>query len=580
MFPFIITGILSILFTYLIAASWFNKTTGLMVAASMAFLIFPLTHSQIARPYSLGLCFSLMSVWFWTLVLFKPKPYQIWKIAGYCITTAMSMYTHYFSFFLVMVVAVTGLFFLTKENYKRVIWCAVITFLLFLPHFDISLTHVQIGGFRDGGWLGPPDLRGNWFWDYLLSCFNESLIVLLVFFGIFFFFLRRNYREIGVTKFHLFAVIWFLVPFLVGYYYSIMRFPVLQKSVLLFSFPYILIFLFSFVPNTPWSKTKTAMLTLFLSLGVFSTVVAEKFYQTHHFGVLKDVVQDAIRYVNKYGDENITKTTNVGLTYFVGYYMDKYDHQIEWEEYDNGETEEFKYVNQGNDQLGLFSDIISESETPYFLYCWSSKYSPSEIPEMIRDKYPYLLEQSNYFNAESYLYGKEKAPGFLERNAVYTTECGFENPVEEWTGDQTAITESVAHTGSRSFKLSDKTEFSLTFVDKVKNIMDADHNVLNTSAWGYFEREDAEAVMVITLSTENGEEYVWRGMNFSYFIDEPQTWTKIFHSWRFDYIRSGEDIIKVYIWNPNKHTVYVDDVNIEVTTGNSLIYGRKIRSFD
>ena len=198
-----------------------------MVAASMAFLIFPLTHSQIARPYSLGLCFSLMSVWFWTLVLFKPKPYQIWKIAGYCITTAMSMYTHYFSFFLVMVVAVTGLFFLTKENYKRVIWCAVITFLLFLPHFDISLTHVQIGGFRDGGWLGPPDLRGNWFWDYLLSCFNESLIVLLVFFGIFFFFLRRNYREIGVTKFHLFAVIWFLVPFLVGYYYSIMRFPVL-----------------------------------------------------------------------------------------------------------------------------------------------------------------------------------------------------------------------------------------------------------------------------------------------------------------------------------------------------------------
>jgi len=576
--PFIVAGVFSILFAYLVASAWFNKTAGLFVAASIAFLIFPLTHSQIARPYSLGLLFSLMSVWFWTLVLFKPKPYRAWKILAYCLATAMSMYTHYFSFFLVMIVAATGLFYLNKDNYKSILICAVITFVLFLPHFNISLAHVTIGGFREGGWLGPPKLGGNWFWAYLLNCFNGSLIVLLIYFSIFFYFLKRNYNKIRVSKFHVFSLLWFLTPFVVGYTYSILRFPVLQQSVLLFSFPYLIILMFSFIEDMPWNKMKTVLLTIFLGLGVFSTVVAEKFYQTQHFGVLKEIVQDVIRHVDKYGEENITKTTNVGLAYFLGYYLDKYNRQIEFEEYDNGEAEEERYVNQGRGHLKMFSNIIEESDKPYFLYCWSSKYSPLEIPEMIADKYPYLLERSHYFNSESYLFGQNSNSTPIKPEVIYSSQCDFDQESQDWQGDPSAISEEIARSQSSSFKLSENTEFSLTFSSKIKDIMDNDENVLHTSVWGYMGQKSDEAILVITLENEDGEVYVWRGMNFSYFIDEPKTWTKIYHSWRFDHIQSGDDLVKIYVWNGDKNTFYIDDLSIKVTAGNPIIYGRKRRS--
>jgi len=84
-----------------------------------------------------------------------------------------------------------------------------------------------------------------------------------------------------------------------------------------------------------------------------------------------------------------------------------------------------------------------------------------------------------------------------------------------------------------------------------------------------------EAILVISLENDKGEVYVWRGMNFSYFIDQPNTWTKIYHSWRFGYIRSGEDLVKIYIWNGDGNSFYIDDFSIKVAAGNPIIYGRK-----
>src|SRR5690606_31293576 len=58
--PFVIAGILSVLLVYLIAKRWFNETVALLSAAAIAFLEFPITYSQLARPYASGLLFSLL----------------------------------------------------------------------------------------------------------------------------------------------------------------------------------------------------------------------------------------------------------------------------------------------------------------------------------------------------------------------------------------------------------------------------------------------------------------------------------------------------------------------------------------
>ena len=214
-FPFVIAGIIVVLFSYLVPAYYFNKTAGLYSAATMCFLQFPLIYSQIARPYCPGLMFTLMSAWFWYLVLFRPNTRLGLKVAGYTISTTLAIYMHYFSFFQVMIIGLTGFAFINKSNYKGYLLSALFIFMLFLPHFNISLDHVKLGGLKELGWLGTPDQGENWFLKYLFFTFNYSyaLIGLL---GIIFltslYHIRQNFI---ITKHHLVFLLWFIVPFLV-----------------------------------------------------------------------------------------------------------------------------------------------------------------------------------------------------------------------------------------------------------------------------------------------------------------------------------------------------------------------------
>jgi hypothetical protein len=63
--PFVLAGIVSVWLTYLIGKQWFSKTTGLLAASFMAFLPYFLLYSQLARPYSFGLVFTLALAWYW-----------------------------------------------------------------------------------------------------------------------------------------------------------------------------------------------------------------------------------------------------------------------------------------------------------------------------------------------------------------------------------------------------------------------------------------------------------------------------------------------------------------------------------
>jgi 4-amino-4-deoxy-L-arabinose transferase-like glycosyltransferase len=71
--PFVITGILCIPLTYLIASYWFGKNCGLFAAASVALLQYPILYSQLARMYSTGMFFVLLFAFAWTNLFFYRK---------------------------------------------------------------------------------------------------------------------------------------------------------------------------------------------------------------------------------------------------------------------------------------------------------------------------------------------------------------------------------------------------------------------------------------------------------------------------------------------------------------------------
>jgi uncharacterized membrane protein len=63
-FPFILCGLFSILLTYKISKKWFNVSVGLIVASFMATIQYTIMYSQLIRPYSSGLFFCLLMVFF------------------------------------------------------------------------------------------------------------------------------------------------------------------------------------------------------------------------------------------------------------------------------------------------------------------------------------------------------------------------------------------------------------------------------------------------------------------------------------------------------------------------------------
>src|SRR6185436_3326161 len=173
-------------------------------------------------------------------------------------------------------------------NFKRSLLLNTIAVALFLPHIGIFLQQMSYGGI--GSWLGKPD--EDWFWRFLSYCFNDSDVLigfcaLLVGMSLF-----LSFKEFPFSKFHVLCLLWFILPFFIGYYYSKLVNPVLQYSTLLFGFPFLLLLIFSFAEKALRGSWKYSAVVLTLVIGFYSTVVEGRYYQKNHFAVFKEIAED------------------------------------------------------------------------------------------------------------------------------------------------------------------------------------------------------------------------------------------------------------------------------------------------
>lgn len=560
-FPFVTAGILSVLLIYFIGKKWFNEIVGLLSAAALGFLIFPLTYNQLARPYSPGLLFSLSAVFFWTKFIFEKQSKNKWVVLGFIFSVAAALYTHYFSALFVVLVSVTGLFFLDKGNYKVYIIAGTVAVLLFLPHYKIFLLQFGMGGVGGpDGWLSKP--TPGFIIEHLKYCFNDSKLIyalFLLFFCWGIISLRKNFHW---NKFQTICLIWFFVPYFTGYFYSVFVNPLLQHSILLFSYPFLILFLLSFVPNITKPSWIIVITILFSSAIVYSTVIKKNFYSTQRFGLLKEVAENIMSADEKYGSENVTRTINLIGPYSIHYYFSKYNQKPTFK----------TYMNNGNKELSGFTSILDSSSTPYFSYAWSTRYSPPEITEMIKEKYPVLLEQKWYYNSEYYLFAKVGSD--IEEQPQYMTVNKFESQENNWGTDIKYYQDSVVAKGKFAIKMDSTLDYGPTYKAKVKDIFKSTSDILHVNLMGRITALGDDAQLVISFE-KDGKSYDWHSNSFSFFIKSPNQWKKIFLSLRLPQDISPEDNVSIYVWNNAKRTIFIDEMEVKVVKGNSLSYGKR-----
>ncbi|HEM48809.1 MAG TPA: hypothetical protein ENO27_01230, partial [Caldithrix sp.] len=98
----VIPSLISIILTYLIGKRLYNKPTGLLAAAFMAFSTFQISYAQEARAYALLTALLLASMLFMDIALrSQAKSRSMWAWFGYFVFTVAALHTHFYAVFFV-----------------------------------------------------------------------------------------------------------------------------------------------------------------------------------------------------------------------------------------------------------------------------------------------------------------------------------------------------------------------------------------------------------------------------------------------------------------------------------------------
>ncbi|MFN5345725.1 MAG: glycosyltransferase family 39 protein [Bacteroidota bacterium] len=555
--PFVILGCFSLVLFYLIAREWIGVNRALLALSIFACSQFPILYSQLARPYSPGLFFSLLFVLAWTKIVLKDKSENVlftkWNIF-LVLGGVGAMYSHYFSFLFVGLVGLAGFFFI-NENKKRLFYLisGALMFLLYIPNFNVFLTHFSVGGLGgDGGWLGPPGQYA--IFEFLFYSFNNDWILVTYLMAIVFTALSLNKFKLDKKKIFFLSIILGLLPVLIAYFYSLFKNPVFQYSILIFGYPLIIIGVASLIDfrNTRYSKLAVLLTTL---LFFYSSTFSKKYYSTEQFAVFKNLVADVIAYTQKYGENNIEYTANVIKPYYFNYYF-----------VDDALKSKFvQYRCNDNSTYQEVDSILQSSTKKYFLHAWSNNYHAPELEFRIRKYFPYLIKQDIHFNSGIYLFAKEMSDDKNISNVIFEEKNDFEK--NYWNLDEKLFRLSDdAISESRVSIVDSSLEYGATYTNSLQQIRLAKNKSLVVELKVKSEKLPAfdKFMLVVEVDSPDGKIKVWRSLQFQPFIKKENQWTSLYYGYKYVENILPEDIVKIYVYNPGKYKAEIDDMIIRV----------------
>ena len=547
--PFVCMGVASVLLLYLVARNFFGSFAALLTTAVFSGLDFPVLYAQLARPYSPGLFFSLLFVYTWSNWMWFPERHKRLNQAVFILAGTGCMYTHYFSFLFAAVVGLSGLFMLQRTALKEYIFCGIAMFILYLPNLDVFLTQFGVGGLGGAeGWLGAPE--GDAIWQYIFYGFNSSmlLIAVLLVVGAVGFFVNR--KSISWSMRHTFAFLFFLIPALVAYYYSVFGNPVFQNSILLFSFPMLVMLIFSFFSTDnlrPWQGLFAGALLL---ISVY-TAVADGERYAQRFAPFKDVVRKCASYSRMYGPLKVEASVNVIHPAYIQYYSEVLEELPSFKQYHCTTPQEFLQLNR----------ILMSSTSDVFIHAWANAYHAPEVEMIIQAHFPYLVQRDSFFNAGILVYARDST---IERAALpmLLFQDFTDAETNKWQNDSLVRTTEVASSGIYSWSMKPGQEYSPGIKDKASRLGFTAGAVYKLTCNFRSTQELKEAKGVVSVDRD-GVNILWRGIALQPFAAD-SGWNTFYAGYKLQESILPDDVVSVYFFNPAGEPFWLDDIRFTV----------------
>lgn len=552
--PFILFGIFSVYLIYLVAKKWYNETVALVCSAFLASLQYTVFYSQVARPYISGLFFSLLMVYSWSNLIKTPEKKFLLNSVVFILAAAVCSYNHHFSLVFAAIVGASGLFLIQRKFFLKYIACCFIIMILYIPHINIILCQLKMGG--NEGWIG--DVQNNFFINYMSYVFQFStlsylLVVLLIVFGL----VKIKKQDVNYKQFILFSC-WFIIPFVVGFLYSKFVNNVMQFSVLIFSFPYLLFILFGHIKQQKTIINLLLVLAI-LAVNTYALVVERKHYTLFYNSIYERIMtdhQDAVKSHKSLA--SIVDSDKV----ISEYYARKLNLDTNFVWYDSFVSEK-----------GLITFLQKEQQRSEFLFfgCLSSN-NPVSVA-LIQDYFPTIVQQKNYFGGTTYLFSKaiRKEKNIIEYQDFEKKENKY------WSSmDKSKFVDTISFSGKCSYEIDSSSEFSFLYSRPLKEIINHENNFIDISVKVCMPDTNIESNLVATLSTEDSVYYWGASTFYTYKTNKTskEGWVTVHHSVKLSDINVDMEKLKlnVNIWNKSRSNYLVDDIIIKLRTGNPMIY--------
>ncbi len=384
--PFILSGVGGVYFAYKIGKRWSNVTVGLIVAAIIATSQYPLMYSQIARPYTSGFFFTLLFAYHWGEIVFF-KNYARKHLIWFPIAAALCAYNHHFSMLTAGLIGIFGIGYTFKDFLWKYLLLCLAAIVLYSPHFTILFAQLKQGGLS--GWLGKPE--PSFLSHYIQYIFQFSALLIVLYAGIILWTRISGKTVPRNSKAVFFAGMLFFSVYAVGYFYSIYVAPVLQTSVLIFAYPFLLIFLFG------WAKEQSRLMNLALVLIItvlngyvliFQRQHYTVFYKTPFNQLVLDIanVDKEPAYALIFSDEPKTR-----------FYSGRGDFRI---------PEKVTFITVPEFTEKDLEALLERNSNLNEFYLAATSSLPPTYRAIILQKYPHIIWQKNYFSASTLFLSK------------------------------------------------------------------------------------------------------------------------------------------------------------------------------
>lgn len=551
--PFNLMGLASIYIFYRITCIWFSEKSGLIAAAFMASLQFFVLYSSIARPYVSGLFLSLMMVYYWSRYMFRIPARK--HLIGFILFAALSAYNHHFSLLFAAMVGFTGLLIIKKNQVKEYVLSGILIFALYIPHLPIFFHQLGIGGIGgEGNWLTRPSsnfLAEFMAWAFQYSYASMGIVLALFVFSIFF---NNTMKKDKWSKSAILAL-WFFLPLIIGYYYSTLINPVIQYSVFIFSFPYLIILISSGV-----GKLKHYMILpliiLIMGLNIFNLIFERQHYQII-FKQPFDLTAKVTKKENENSDNTVFTLYNT-IPSYQNYYFKKYDLDS---------TNSYSIYNKQHTLIEI-DQILRSRDQETIIACGL----PPEMIPLIQNRFPYFVNRVHAYTMDLYVFSKKPQKSESQYATVLTNH--FLNAEEGWDLQSSSIKKDSS--GQIYFEYQRAQEWGLNFADSLCQLDIHAGGHIDLIADINTDQPDLSAVWVATFDQRNTDQ-IWRGKTLELIPGSIKNNYKVYFSLDTQILLKTADwnqqYFKFYIWNKGQDQFHIYDIKIQSRAANPIKYG-------